>query len=122
MSQHQGEVDVLHTDVPCGVVPGSEADGADARTTALIAASHPLRIDAVIRWRGAWWVVECKPQAGYQALGQLLTYGFYAPFAGEELCDARLAVLTDRVQEPIEPVYERFGVAVWEIRDLLTPA
>jgi hypothetical protein len=83
--------------------------------SALEVGAYALRIDAVVEVDGAWWVVEVKPDAGYVGLGQVLAYGFYAPFTYRELEGCGLAVVTDAVQPAIGPVYAQHGVSVWEV-------
>lgn len=138
---HGHEITELHTDIAIGEVPvWGPAEQAPAWER-LATACHPLRIDAVARYLDQWWLLECKPDAGYVALGQLLTYGFYAirvdaplevPSAGVVggrapdqvvdrgcLADARLGVVTDQVQRCVRPVFERYGIEVFQVGAIL---
>lgn len=115
VSDRMSEVAELYTDVPCGVVPCLDGAVGDPFLREQVRANHPLRIDAVAYWRGAWWVMECKPDAGHLALGQVLTYGVYAGFADEKLNGARLAVITDEAAPFAGPVYDRYGVELFEV-------
>lgn len=108
------EVAEFHTDVLCGAVPVAESEGLDPELDRLIGSMNPLRMDLVARWRDAWWVVEIKPDAGYIALGQVMTYWYYAPLCYLELVGCGAAVLTDRVQPVIEPVFRANGITIIE--------
>ena len=115
MDEIRQDVLELHTDVPVGIVP--EVDGGEVsefiRTQ--IASSHPLRIDACVLRSTGWLVAEMKPDAGYKALGQVLSYSFWAPRCCGVLHSARAVVVTDRAQEAIRPVYEFLGVGLIEV-------
>lgn len=108
----------LYTDVACGVCV--ELDGtAEPEWLARMAARvSALRIDALVYADGGWSIVECKPSAGYSAMGQILTYAHYGPLRAPCLADARLVVVTDALQEVCRPVYERHGVDVNEVGDV----
>lgn len=112
----------LYTDVPCGLV----CDFAGMKVSPWVVrqgeAVAPLRIDAVALMDGEWLVIECKPQAGYVAMGQVLTYVFYARrcIVGLEACVP--VVVTDGVQEALRPVYEDLGVQVAEVGSVLREA
>lgn len=112
-----GELE-LYTDVTCGVAV--ELDGAvEPEWLASMAAEcSALRIDVIVREAGSWFVIEVKPSAGYTAMGQVLTYGYYAPLRAAALAGARLGVITDRLQEVCRPVYARHDVHVWEVGDV----
>lgn len=105
----------LYTDVTCGV--SVELDGSvEPEWLACMAAEcSALRIDVVVREGGEWFVIEVKPSAGYTAMGQVLTYGFYAPLRAEALAGATLGVITDALQEVCRPVYAVYGVQVFEV-------
>lgn len=109
------ELEELHTDVAVGMIPDTSGADVPGWLDRMCCSSHPLRIDAVAKVAGRWLVLEVKGQAGYQALGQVLTYGYYVHLASEELEGARLCVVTDAMQECIRPVYERFNVQVFEV-------
>lgn len=105
----------LHTDVPVGVVPVGEGLADNAFVQAQLAVLHPLRIDVCVELVDGWRVCEIKPDAGYVSLGQVLTYQYFACRTCPELAEARAMVLTDRVQEAIRPVFERFDVELVEV-------
>lgn len=107
----------LHTDVPVGISPEIDSGPADGYFARYVAKLHPLRIDAVALVKGRWFVLEVKPDAGYIALGQVLVYGWYAVRTNDVLVDAQVAVVTDKVQECIAPVFSQFGVEVFEVGD-----
>lgn len=112
-----GGLEELHTDVPVGFVPDTSGMDVPSYIDRMCRANHPLRMDAVAKVSGAWLVVEVKRRAGYQALGQVLTYGYYAHLASKDLVGAGLLVVTDSVQECIRPVFGLFGVATAEVGD-----
>jgi hypothetical protein len=114
------ELEEFHTDVRVGCIPGIDDVGMDEFTRDQISANHPLRIDAVVKLQGKWSIAECKPDAGYQALGQVLCYWHWAPICIPVLLGARAVVVTDRVQEALRPVYERYGVEVIEVPGVLS--
>lgn len=110
-----GALCCLHTDVPVGMVPhvGGREESKIARR--YVAEAYPLRIDVVARIGSEWFVCEVKQRAGYIALGQVLTYTFYAVRTCEELRQAHACVLTDEVQRGLVPVYSHYGVRVVEV-------
>lgn len=113
-------VDELYTDVVVGCVPADEYHGVGQVHHDLWGSMHPLRIDAVVWAGGRWFIVELKADAGYTALGQLLTYHFWGGLVDERLAGAGLVVVTDECQAVSRPVFEHFGVAVVEYPDVLT--
>jgi len=108
----------LYTDVPCGTEVDLDGTDVPAWLGSMAAAVSCLRIDAVTFFDGAWSLIELKPSAGYTAMGQVLTYGYYAPLRAPGLAGARLLVVTDRLQDVCRPVYKRYGVAVCEVGDV----
>jgi len=115
----ESEISELHTDVPVGVVPADHGEWASDWHRERWLKIHPLRIDVVVLDAGGWMVLECKPDAGYVALGQLLTYGFWAGKCIRALRGCRLAVVTDRCQASIRPVYDQFEIGVYEYGDVV---
>ena len=115
-----GELEEFHTDVRVGCIPGIDDVGMDEFTRDQMSANHPLRMDAVVRLGKSWIIAECKPDAGYQALGQVLCYAFWGPHCIPCLVGARKVVVTDRVQEALRPVYELYGVEVVEVPGVLS--
>lgn len=105
----------LHTDVPVGISPEIDSGPADGYFAKYVAKLHPLRIDAVALVKGCWFVLEVKADAGYVALGQVMVYGWYAVRTIQVLIDAQVAVVTDKVQECIAPVFSHLGVEVFEV-------
>ncbi|NIP96195.1 MAG: hypothetical protein GWO24_23275 [Akkermansiaceae bacterium] len=61
-----------------------------------------------------------KANAGYQALGQVLTYWFYGPMCCEALALCGAGVVTNRVQPCIRPVFDQYGVEVYEVGDVVS--
>lgn len=77
-----------------------------------------LRIDALVYGEGRWQILELKPSAGYTAMGQVLTYAYYAVLRAPALAGARLVVVTDHLQEVLRPVYKLHGVECDEVGDV----
>lgn len=114
------EITELHTDVQIGSVPADSGEWATEWHRKTWRSIHPLRIDAVA-WSGrSWTIIEIKPDAGYVALGQLLCYRFWANKCLECLRGSKLAVVTDKVQSVVEPVFISFGIQVFEYTDVLS--
>jgi len=117
VSAKNTNIQALHTDVPVGVVPADHATWATDWHRQRWLQIHPLRIDAVTHDNTGWTILECKPDAGYVALGQLLTYSFWAAKCIKALRGCRVGVITDRCQASILPVYKRHNVHVFEYPD-----
>lgn len=111
---HLEEIGELHTDVVCGLVPVLEEKLDTAVNRACVRGLHPLRIDACAWFQMGWWILECKPDAGHQALGQILSYGYWGPLGNRRLYGARVGIITDRAQDVIKPVCEVYDVTVFE--------
>lgn len=120
LAREGSSVTELHTDVVCGCVPDAEAAGLSEWYADLIARVHPLRIDAVAKISGVWWLLECKPDAGYVALGQVLCYGYYAEICELGLGFFRMGVITNKVQACVAPVFEMYGVEVFQVGDVIS--
>jgi len=107
----------LHTDVVLGSVPADQGEWATEWHRKHWRSIHPLRVDAVA-WSGrSWTLIEIKPDAGYVALGQLMTYNYWASKCLECLRGCKLAVVTDGCQSVVRPVYEQFGIEIYEYPD-----
>lgn len=115
VEQRGDELEELHTDVPCGMVLEVDAGPVGGYLARYVDKCSPLRIDAVALVKARWWVLEVKPDAGYMALGQVLVYIWYASRTNAALADARVGVVTDKVQACIAPVFDQFGVKVFEV-------
>lgn len=109
------DLEELHTDVPCGMVLEVDSGPVGGYLARYVDKCSPLRIDACALVRGKWWVLEVKPDAGYMALGQVLVYLWYACRTNDALVAARAAVVTDKVQACIAPIFEELGVTVFEV-------
>ncbi len=120
LAREGDKVGEVHTDVVCGCVPDADAAGLSEWYADQIARVHPLRIDAVAEIAGRWWVLECKPDAGYVALGQVLCYGCYVEPCELALGEFGLGVITNKVQACVAPVFEKFGVEVFEVGDVIS--
>ena len=73
------------------------------------------RIDIVARRGNDYWIIEAKPKAGVVALGQALYYAeaFKAEF--KPTASVVPAVVTDRVDPDVRPIFDRYGVVVFEV-------
>lgn len=118
--RHRRSVVELHTDVELGSVPNWLDEVREDYLRRQAKASHPLRADAVVLTDGGWWLLEVKPNAGYQALGQLLTYQFYAGHCCSRLVGCKCGVVTNRVQPCIRPVYGHYDLEVFEVGDVIS--
>ena len=116
----RGEILELHTDVELGSVPSWVFSIEDPALRRQACSAHPLRADAVVLLTGGWILLEVKPNAGYQALGQVLTYLFYAPVCCEVLVGCSAGVVTNAVQPCIAPVYAHHGVEIFEVGEVVT--
>lgn len=110
----------LHTDVEIGSVPSWVYELVDPGIRRQACSAHPLRVDACALTDEGWLVLEVKPEAGYQALGQILTYWFYGPQCCGCLAGCGAGVVTNRVQPCIAPVFGHFGVAVFEVGEVVS--
>lgn len=102
----------LHTDVPVGVVPTTPLNSNDTLITKQANALYPLRIDACVQLNTFWYVIEVKRRAGYIALGQILTYHYFAKRTCPQLTNALPMILTDQPQDALAPVFAHYGIHV----------
>lgn len=115
VANNKSVIDEIHTDVPCGICASPPEWLRTDQGKRQLESMYPLRIDAVVRAGGVWHIVEVKPDAGYRSLGQVLTYKFWAKHTNPMLVDAVPCIVTDRVQEVITPVFDLYGVTVFEV-------
>lgn len=116
----RGEIVELHTDVELGSVPSWVFSIEDPALRRQACSAHPLRADACVLSQGGWMLLEVKPNAGYQALGQVLTYQFYAGLCCDVLRGCAVGVVTNAVQPCIAPVYTHHGVEIFEVGEVVT--
>ncbi len=116
----RNEISELHTDVELGSVPSWVFSIDDPALRRQACSAHPLRADAVVLTTSGWILLEVKPNAGYQALGQVLTYQFYAPLCCEVLAGCRVGVVTNAVQPCIAPVYQHHGVEIFQVGEVVS--
>lgn len=105
----------LHTHVPIGLVPDLEDESLTERDCRVLAGKWPLRIDAVARRGAEWFLIECKPEAGYEALGQVLVYRHWAMAGIAELEGCHCLVVTDRCVGTCQPLFRSYGIEVVEV-------
>lgn len=77
--------------------------------------THRKRIDVVARRGEDYWIIEAKPFAGVVAFGQALYYAEafkaeYRPPAAVIPC-----VVTDICDKDVLPVFDSYGVVVFEV-------
>ncbi len=106
------EVVTLHTDVPVGSLPAGFVPSDNQVSDVHAEAVYCRRIDALVELPGIRYVVEVKPEATPQALGQVLTYGNDLRDLGGLWGDAALCVCCQYICETMRGVYQRYGVAV----------
>lgn len=109
-----GRVFELHTGVPCGWVARGPGITGNPDMERIADTSHPLRVDAMVRLASGWLLVEVKPAAGYQALGQLLSYRMVIEAGNPGVVPVTLVVVTDQVETGFGPIYEAHDVTVVE--------
>ena len=87
--------------------------GADTVTRTIAQGVTRKRVDVVASVGGGYWVIEVKPTADMQALGQALTYSRL--FVGEYNPEGQVfpVVVCDKVDGDVLPEFERQGVAVF---------
>ncbi len=105
----------LYTDVPFGCCPAPGFEVQPDWFEDMRRQITCLRVDAIINDGQTWTLLEIKPDAGYVALGQVLTYQWYAPKCCPCLENCVCAVLTDNVQPAIEPIYQHFEIPIIEV-------
>lgn len=108
--------DELHTHVPVGRFPVVDDSELDSFTRKQIEDLWPRRIDAMLRFGRAWWIVECKPDANHYVLGQVLCYAYWLHRDCPWVECTRVIVATDRCDPEVKPVLELCGVSVVELR------
>jgi len=79
------------------------------------AAIGRLRIDVVARVHNTYWVIELKPDADDQALGQVLCYYYHFFKEYREVGTFIPVVITDLVSSNVIEVFDHHGIVVIEV-------
>lgn len=117
-SPHDDLIDVEY-DVHVG--PTSfPTDNVDPETKQLADALTRRRADAVVYGFQTIYVVEIKPRAGLEAMGQALGYSWFYRRDRNPPNLVQPTVLTDQALPEIPELYHSFGVALWVV-DLGSP-
>lgn len=111
--------DELHTGVPVGRLPAIPPELNTVRTRAIQAGTSSWRVDAAVRFGADWWAIECKPDAGHYALGQLVFYRHWWPQTTGYPAIARWVILTDECDADLLPVAESQGLEVIQLGEVL---
>lgn len=88
---------------------------ADAVTRRVALGVGQKRIDCVVRVGGGWWVVEVKPRANMEALGQVISYTRL--FLSEFRPDGEVwpVIVCDEADPDLLAGYDQLGVVVIEV-------
>jgi len=74
IQRHQSEAESLWCSVALCGEPTLPPHLAASPLANVAASAWPLRCDAVLRSRGFWRIIECKPRLSHAAIGQILVY------------------------------------------------
>jgi len=111
--------DELHTGIAVGPLPKIPAEISTPRLAAVHVGVSSWRVDAAVRFGAKWWLIECKPDAGHQALGQLLFYRWWWQQQDGYPAVERYVILTDDCDSDMIPVYEGHGIEVIRLGEVL---
>lgn len=74
-----------------------------------------LRIDVVAQVHGTYWIIELKPDADDQALGQVQCYFYHYCNEFREAGPVIPVIITDFVNQNALPVFDLLGIVVVEV-------
>jgi hypothetical protein len=111
--------DELHTGIPVGRLPVLPEELRTEWFERLQASTSSFRLDAAVRFGSEWWLIECKPDAGHMALGQLVFYRWWWQQQPGYPIASRLVVLTDDCDADFIPVFETQGIEVIRLGEVL---
>ena len=77
--------------------------------------TYRKRIDVVARRGRDYWIIEAKPGAGIVALGQALYYANAFKFENRIPGNVIPSVITDVVDPDVAPMFDAYGVVVFEV-------
>lgn len=95
--------------------PVTVAPGGGELDLKIAAGMTKKRIDAVVRTRGGYLVIEIKPFGSYLALGQALTYARLFVVEFDDVKSATPGVVCSAVDPDLVDDYERLGVVLIEV-------
>ena len=114
LARYEDEYDKYEYDVHIGKVkpiyPTSPVD-----IMKLAEAVSRKRIDVVASIGGVRVIIEVKPYAGLSALGQLLGYEILYRREYPGPYTLRLGVVTDRLDEDMEVLFDHYNIHVWVV-------
>lgn len=105
----------MWTDVPIGLIPVLEGEFDTVMNRRVVAGKWPWRIDCVLQMSNVWRLIEVKPDAGHEALGQVLAYRYFAEKAIEQLKGCICTIITDHCSETAKEVFEYYDVELIEV-------
>jgi len=111
--------DELHTGIAVGRLPEIPPDLDTARLRAVQVGTSSWRVDAACRFGEQWRLIECKPDAGHQALGQLIFYRWWWQQQPGYPIIERSVVLTDVCDRDMIPVFETYRIEVIQLGEVL---
>lgn len=111
--------DELHTGIAVGRLPEIPAAMDTARVRAVQAGTSSWRVDAAVRFETRWWLIECKPDAGHHALGQVLFYKWWWERQEGYPVAVRFVILTDACDGDMLPVFKEHGIEVIRLGEVL---
>ncbi len=111
--------DELHTGIAVGPLPEIPAEINTPRLAAVQVGTSSWRVDAAVRFGAKWWLIECKPDAGHKALGQLIFYRWWWQQQPGYPVAERFVILTDECDSDFIPVFETYGVEVIKLGEVL---
>lgn len=111
--------DELHTGIAVGPLPEIPAEIRTPRLAKVQLGTSSWRVDAAVRFGAKWWLIECKPDAGHHALGQLLFYRWWWNQQPGYPVVERLVILTDECDADMIPVFETYGIEAIQLGEVL---
>lgn len=111
--------DELHTGIAVGPLPEIPIHIETPRLAAVHVGVSSWRVDAAVRFGEEWWLIECKPDAGHQALGQMIFYRWWWERQSGYPEATRFIVLTDECDYDFIPVFEWNGIEVIRLGEVL---
>jgi hypothetical protein len=119
LSRPEVKADELHTGIPVGRLPEIPAEFVSPMLRRVQEGTSSWRVDAAVRFGPDWWVIECKPDAGHYALGQLIFYRHWWCRHTGYPDVSRWVILTDECDVDIISVAESYGLEVIQLGEVL---